>query len=104
MPIYEYRCQDCKQIFEEWQADHEERELSCAVCGGTANRLISHTSFILKGSGWYATDYSSKKPEQDVAPAKADPGGGKPKAAFEPAPCKAPEDGAKDAAKPSATA
>jgi putative FmdB family regulatory protein len=57
MPIYEYCCEDCQQVFEEWQRDFEEREVHCPVCGGNAKRLISNTSFILKGSGWYVTDY-----------------------------------------------
>ena len=61
MPIYEYRCPDCKQIFEEWQRDYEEHEVMCPVCGSKAERLISHTSFILKGTGWYATDYSQAR-------------------------------------------
>lgn len=57
MPIYEYRCGDCEQIFEEWQTGFEERELPCPVCGGKSRRLISNTSFVLKGTGWYTTDY-----------------------------------------------
>ena len=62
MPIYEYECQDCKQIFEEWQSGFEEKVLDCPVCGATAKRLISNTSFHLKGSGWYVTDYAGKNP------------------------------------------
>lgn len=58
MPIYEYSCQDCKQIFEEWQKDYEERDIPCPVCGGKAGRIISSTSFVLKGGGWYASGYS----------------------------------------------
>ena len=59
MPIYEYNCQDCKQIFEEWQKDYEERDIPCPVCGGNASRIISSTSFVLKGGGWYASGYNS---------------------------------------------
>lgn len=73
MPIYEYECQDCKQIFEEWQSGYEEQELTCPVCGGTSKRLISNTSFILKGSGWYVTDYGGKTQCGD--PAKPDGNG-----------------------------
>lgn len=58
MPIYEYSCEDCLQIFEEWQKDFQNQEKSCPVCGGTAKRLISNTSFVLKGGGWYASGYS----------------------------------------------
>lgn len=57
MPIYEYRCQECQQIFEQWQKDFNDQDKSCPVCGGKSNRLISNTSFVLKGSGWYVTDY-----------------------------------------------
>lgn len=59
MPIYEYNCQDCKQIFEEWQKDYEERDIPCPVCGANASRIISSTSFVLKGGGWYASGYSA---------------------------------------------
>lgn len=58
MPIYEYCCEDCRQIFEEWQKDFQDRDKVCPVCGGTAQRLISTTSFVLKGGGWYASGYS----------------------------------------------
>lgn len=58
MPIYEYRCDECQQTFEEWQQDFEERKVRCPVCGNLAKREISNTSFILKGGGWYATDYA----------------------------------------------
>lgn len=58
MPIYEYRCCECAQIFEEWQKDHEPLDLACPMCGGKAEHIISNTSFVLKGSGWYATDYA----------------------------------------------
>ena len=60
MPIYEYRCEDCQHLFEEWQKDFTEKELVCPVCGGRARRMISNTAFILKGSGWYVTDYAGK--------------------------------------------
>jgi putative FmdB family regulatory protein len=58
MPIYEYCCEDCRQIFEEWQKDFQDRDKICPVCGGTSQRLISNTSFVLKGGGWYASGYS----------------------------------------------
>lgn len=57
MPIYEYKCNTCGHVFEEWQKDFKDREMNCPKCGNRAKRLISHTSFILKGSGWYVTDY-----------------------------------------------
>lgn len=60
MPIYEYRCQECQQIFEQWQRDFNDQDKSCPVCGGKSQRQISNTSFVLKGSGWYVTDYCNK--------------------------------------------
>lgn len=65
MPIYEYRCEECAQVFEEWQNDFEERDAPCPVCGAHSKRLISHSAFILKGSGWYATDYSRKSSSEN---------------------------------------
>jgi len=62
MPIYEYECTSCGHRFEEWQKDFKEREVVCSVCGAKAKRLISNTSFILKGSGWYVTDYARPNP------------------------------------------
>lgn len=58
MPIYEYQCGQCEHTFEEWQKDFSERDVPCPECGGASQRLISNTAFILKGSGWYVTDYA----------------------------------------------
>jgi putative FmdB family regulatory protein len=77
MPIYEYNCQDCKQIFEEWQKDYEERDIPCPVCGGTASRIISSTSFVLKGGGWYASGYSGAATSAESANTGADTSAGK---------------------------
>ena len=61
MPIYEYRCEDCEQIFEEWQKGFEDKDVFCPVCGHKAKRIISNTAFVLKGTGWYVTDYCGGK-------------------------------------------
>lgn len=63
MPIYEYRCQECHQVFEEWCKHVEEGAAvrSCPICKGQAKRLVSNTSFALKGTGWYATEYGTHK-------------------------------------------
>ena len=60
MPIYEYCCEDCGHIFEEWQSGYEEKQFPCPICTGESKRIVSHTSFVLKGSGWYVTDYCNK--------------------------------------------
>lgn len=77
MPIYEYRCRDCAQLFEEWQKDYQERSMPCPVCGGGAERLISNTSFVLKGGGWYADLYSKggSKPGEASSPTGCAPAG-----------------------------
>ena len=60
MPIYEYLCTKCGRTTEVMQKFSEPPMSSCSECGGSVNKLISRTSFQLKGSGWYATDYKDK--------------------------------------------
>lgn len=60
MPIYEYRCDDCGELFEKIQKFTDEPLKKCELCGGKAHRIISKSTFILKGTGWYVTDYASK--------------------------------------------
>ncbi|MDL2315766.1 zinc ribbon domain-containing protein [Desulfovibrio sp. OttesenSCG-928-A18] len=69
MPIYEYRCEDCQQVFEEWCRRVEDAKVQhpCPICKGQAKRLISNTSFALKGGGWYVTEYGSRKNCNDGA-------------------------------------
>jgi putative FmdB family regulatory protein len=76
MPIYEYRCHDCEQIFEEWQKDFTERSVDCPVCGNRAERIISNTSFVLKGSGWYVTDYAGNRTPDAAGNGKTKPASG----------------------------
>ncbi len=58
MPIYEYCCKKCNDVFEEWVSLHSTDTALCPACGAEAKRIISNTSFVLKGSGWYVTDYA----------------------------------------------
>ncbi len=60
MPIYEYRCRVCDNRFELLRSFSDTSPVTCPKCGGEVKKLISRNSFILKGSGWYATDYASK--------------------------------------------
>ena len=59
MPIYEYRCEQCGE-FEVMQKITERPLAKCPTCRSKVTKLISSTSFQLKGTGWYATDYGSK--------------------------------------------
>jgi len=61
MPIYEYRCKKCGKEFELFQKISDPAVNTCKFCKGTAHKLISLSSFHLKGSGWYVTDYGGKK-------------------------------------------
>jgi len=59
MPIYEYQCQKCG-TFEITQRITEKNLAKCPTCKGKVKKLISNTSFQLKGTGWYVTDYARK--------------------------------------------
>jgi len=60
MPIYEYRCQKCSKYLEVIQKFSERPLKRCPDCKGRLTKLISKTSFQLKGTGWYVTDYARK--------------------------------------------
>ena len=62
MPIYEYKCRKCGNQFEAFQGITEPELKSCKFCKGKVHKLVSLSSFSLKGSGWYVTDYAGKKP------------------------------------------
>jgi putative FmdB family regulatory protein len=59
MPIYEYQCQKCG-TFELTQRITDKPLSKCPTCKGKVKKLISNTSFQLKGTGWYITDYARK--------------------------------------------
>jgi putative FmdB family regulatory protein len=60
MPIYEYECTSCCNVFEVFQRMTENPLTACPDCSGSVKKLVSRSSFQLKGSGWYADGYSSK--------------------------------------------
>ena len=61
MPIYEYKCRKCGKQYELFQNITDPVVKACKFCKGPVNKLISMSSFHLKGSGWYVTDYGGKK-------------------------------------------
>ena len=89
MPIYEYQCNDCGEVEEVFQKISEAPLTTCRHCNGQLKKIISQSSFQLKGSAWYVTDYggsgtnnagknksctckndSAKKPEPSCATSK----------------------------------
>jgi putative FmdB family regulatory protein len=99
MPLYEYLCPKCGDVFEELRKSVNDGEAPCPRCGETSKRIISNTAFALKGGGWHATEYKDRRPEfmqragrpkikgSTVEPAVASGDGGqsKPEAAAKPA-------------------
>ena len=71
MPIYEYHCPHCRKNFEEWlKSDDDASTHPCPTCGESSPRIISQTTFILKGGGWYVTEYGSHHAESEDASAE----------------------------------
>jgi putative FmdB family regulatory protein len=60
MPFYEYKCNKCDHQTEIFQKISDPPIKRCELCNGRMKRLISQTTFHLKGTGWYVTDYASK--------------------------------------------
>jgi len=61
MPTYEYQCSKCRKAFEVVQKITDDPVKDCPECGGSVERLINATNFILKGNGWYKTDYTQRE-------------------------------------------
>jgi len=81
VPTYEYECPKCPRVFGVTQRITEPPLEVCDRCGGPIHRLLSAAPFILKGGGWYVTDYPSEARKQgaksestsgDSAPAAGD--------------------------------
>lgn len=92
MPVYEYACEKCGHEFEASQRITDEPIKVCPKCRARrVKRLISQTSFVLKGSGWYSDLYSSKgkdkkeksdsseSPSDSATESKSDDASSKPK-------------------------
>lgn len=65
MPIYEYSCTQCHQTEEIMQKVGEDNPKLCSKCGAADSlvKVVSATSFQLKGGGWYKDLYASPKPD-----------------------------------------
>lgn len=78
MPLYEYRCERCGDVFEAMQKFSDAPLTVHDNCGGRVERLLSAPALRFKGSGWYVTDYARKsngksaesRPEDSAGKAK----------------------------------
>ncbi|GAB4344849.1 MAG: zinc ribbon domain-containing protein [Desulfobulbaceae bacterium] len=73
MPIYEYECKSCEKVFEVQQRMSDDPLTTCPECQGEVRKLVSMSSFQLKGGGWYADGYSGPsngKGKNGSSPAK----------------------------------
>jgi putative FmdB family regulatory protein len=57
MPLYEYQCSKCEKVHEVMQKFSDDPWIECPECQGPVSKLMSLTSFSLKGTGWYTTDF-----------------------------------------------
>ncbi len=72
MPIYEYKCTKCGHQIEALQKFSDPPLTECELCHGRVRKMISQSSFHLKGSGWYVTDYASKGSASQTPAAKVE--------------------------------
>ena len=74
MPLYEFKCEKCLQIEEHLMKISDPAPEKCAACGAKLHKIMSRTSFTLKGTGWYETDYktSSTPKEESKSEPKAE--------------------------------
>ena len=75
MPIYEYQCQACGHVLDALQKYDDAPLKKCPDCGKPKlKRLLSAPMFLLKGSGWYETDFKSDKERRKNLADRAEPG------------------------------
>ena len=60
MPLYEYKCHSCGEVFEVLRKFSDPPLKVHTGCGGDVERLLAAPAFQFKGSGWYITDYARK--------------------------------------------
>jgi putative FmdB family regulatory protein len=60
MPIYEFKCETCSHIDEVLMKINDPAPEKCSECGAKVHKIMSQTSFSLKGTGWYVTDYKNQ--------------------------------------------
>ena len=75
MPIYEFKCTNssCNNIEEHFLRHSDPLPTNCEKCASPIEKLVSQTSFALKGSGWYVTDYKGSNPGGSSATTNTEP-------------------------------
>lgn len=58
MPLYEYECENCGDLFEVIQKFSDQPLTVHEKCGGKVHRILSAPALQFKGSGWYVNDYA----------------------------------------------
>ena len=72
MPTYEYKCEKCQKIFEEFQSIKDAAIKECVFCKGPVKRVFSPVGISFKGPGFHVTDYADKtQPKEPAKPAPA---------------------------------
>lgn len=95
MPIYEYQCKDCNHRLEALQKISDGPLTVCPACSRAGLvRLVSASSFRLKGGGWYETDFKTGNKKHGTQDADSGSGAVAPKEATEPAKAASPASGA----------
>lgn len=78
MPLHEYQCKKCKHKFEKIQKFSDPPIKKCPECGSPVEQLLHAPAVQFKGTGWYVTDYASKKnASSEVTQEKSDSAGEK---------------------------
>lgn len=73
MPVYEYECDSCGKVFEVQQRMADAPLTRCPECDGTVKKVMSMSSFQLKGGGWYADGYASARKDAGTSTAATPP-------------------------------
>jgi len=72
MPIYEYQCNKCGNVFEVMQKFSDAPLKKHEKCGGKVEKLISRSGFQLKGGGWFASGYAKEEPKASTTDSKSE--------------------------------
>lgn len=72
MPIYEYQCDKCGDVFEVIQKFSDAPLMKHEKCGGKVEKLISRSGFQLKGGGWFASGYAKEEPKAATKDGKSE--------------------------------